>query len=102
MRGDLEDRLSLARVLAGAHAVYVHALAKDGKVADRMELARARLLADAVRASGTGLVLYNSSGGRGCGYGISQMEQKHEAGDEAVLLLLHGIRTWPDLASWCM
>ena len=31
--------------------------------------------------TGVKLIMYNSSGGRGCGYGISQMEQKHQVRD---------------------
>ncbi|PNH00054.1 hypothetical protein TSOC_014138 [Tetrabaena socialis] len=79
--GDLDDPRSLQPALAGVSAVYCHALSKDGATADPQELVRARHLAAAARDAGVQLVLYNSSGGRGCGYGISQMEQKHQVED---------------------
>ncbi|KAG2447002.1 hypothetical protein HYH02_008156 [Chlamydomonas schloesseri] len=79
--GDLDNPASLEPALRGAAAVYCHALSKDGATADPQELVRARSLAAAARAAGVKLILYNSSGGRGCGYGISQMEQKHQVED---------------------
>lgn len=98
VQGDLEDPLSLLRILSGAHAVYCHALGKDARTADPAELARARLLADAVRSSGVGLLMYNSSGGKGCGYGITQMEMKHQvnARDLRVWLI-----TFYQDCNWC-
>eukprot|EP00198_Chlamydomonas_reinhardtii_P009406 XP_001698743.1 nucleoside-diphosphate-sugar epimerase [Chlamydomonas reinhardtii] len=60
--GDLDAPASLEPALRGASAVYCHALAKWVGVCVK-------------------LIMYNSSGGRGCGYGISQMEQKHQVED---------------------
>ncbi|KXZ45445.1 hypothetical protein GPECTOR_54g186 [Gonium pectorale] len=79
--GDLDDAASLESALRGADVVYCHALSKDASSADPQELVRARHLASAAATAGVKLVMYNSSGGRGCGYGISQMEQKHAVED---------------------
>ena len=45
--------------------------------------------------TGVKLLVYNSSGGRGCGYGISQMEQKHAVED--VFKAAGGQRDWDHL-----
>ncbi|KAG2432222.1 hypothetical protein HXX76_009141 [Chlamydomonas incerta] len=81
LAGDLDAPASLGPALRGASAVYCHALSKDGATADPQELVRARSLAAAAAAAGVKLIMYNSSGGRGCGYGITQMEQKHQVED---------------------
>ncbi|KAG2501435.1 hypothetical protein HYH03_001218 [Edaphochlamys debaryana] len=81
VRGDLDDPPSLEPALRGVDAVYCHALSKDGSTADPQELVRARSLAAAAKAAGVRLIMYNSSGGKGCGYGITQMEQKHQVED---------------------
>ncbi|GFR41580.1 hypothetical protein Agub_g2301 [Astrephomene gubernaculifera] len=79
--GDLDSAASLEAALRGVDVVYCHALSKDAVKADPQELVRARNLAAAAKAAGVRLIMYNSSGGRGCGYGITQMEQKHQVED---------------------
>ncbi|GLC52607.1 hypothetical protein PLESTB_000648600 [Pleodorina starrii] len=79
--GDLDEPYTLGPALRGVTAVYCHALSKDASTADPQELIRARKLAEAAKAAGVRLIMYNSSGGRGCGYGITQMEQKHRIED---------------------
>eukprot|EP00195_Chlamydomonas_chlamydogama_P007300 CAMPEP_0202901822 /NCGR_PEP_ID=MMETSP1392-20130828/14840_1 /ASSEMBLY_ACC=CAM_ASM_000868 /TAXON_ID=225041 /ORGANISM="Chlamydomonas chlamydogama, Strain SAG 11-48b" /LENGTH=365 /DNA_ID=CAMNT_0049588447 /DNA_START=65 /DNA_END=1162 /DNA_ORIENTATION=- len=79
--GNLDDSESLDKALSGIDMVYCHALSTDAAQADPAEVLRAERLAHAAARSGCKLIVYNSTGGRGCGYGISQMDQKHRVED---------------------
>lgn len=75
---DLDDKQSLHGALEGISAVYIHALSADASKADPKELERARRLISAMEsADSVKHVVYNGSAGKGNGYAISQMKQKH-------------------------
>lgn len=90
--GDLDDPASLLPHLSRSSALYCHALSGDAASADPTEIARGRALADLLRRSDEGkqlqLVVYNSSAGRGCNAGISQVREEAEGRDAAALNLL--------------
>ncbi|BAY13455.1 NmrA/HSCARG family protein [Calothrix sp. NIES-2098] len=78
VEADLDNADSLSTAFTGVRSVYCHATSGDLSKADRLEVERAKQVAQAAKQANIQHLVYNSAGGADRNSGIPHIEQKYE------------------------